>query len=192
MASLKVFRVSALPVSTALENNAIYYVANGEYVETYVVGNSASSIRRIHTGDDIQTMIDDSISNFNNMYVASDIAARDALVAAPGFNRNIVVLVLNATADATVASGAATYVYDAAVSTWRKIAEHESMDLTFDLDWSKITNGPTSTPSEIDAAVTDSHNHMNKDVLDMLGVDMDGNLTYNNVTVGTAWGSTSW
>jgi hypothetical protein len=35
-------------------------------------------------------------------------------------------------------------------------------------DWDDLTNGPTSTPAQIDQAVTDSHTHSNKSALDLV------------------------
>lgn len=60
-----------------------------------------------------------------NRYV-DDIAARDALGAVPDGTQ---AYVEDASADATVASGGALYVYDAGNTQWRKIAEFESLDV---------------------------------------------------------------
>ena len=96
---------------------------------------------------------------------------------------------LDASADATVASGAATYVYDFGNTTWVKISEAESLDVV--LDWSNIQNGPSSSPAAIDAAVADSHTHANKTQLDKIGENGDGNLTYDGDEFVQS-GSTAW
>lgn len=57
---------------------------------------------------------------------------------------------VDASADPTVDSGSATYVYSTAQSVWIKIAEAESMDVV--LDWALIQNKPTAAVGAIDAA----------------------------------------
>lgn len=79
--------------------------------------------------------------------IVDTIADRDALTPTNGQQ----VLVIDATGDPTVDSGAATYVWREDPGEWIKLSEAESMDVV--LDWSKIQNGPASTPAEIDAAV---------------------------------------
>lgn len=56
---------------------------------------------------------------------AADIAERDLLE----MTKNSLVLVADATADATVDAGAAMYFYNVADDSWLKIAEYESLDL---------------------------------------------------------------
>lgn len=93
-----------------------------------------------------------SISGQTVMHVVADIAARDALT---GLKVGDQCWVIDASADATVASGAAKYIVQSMSDTtpnWVKTAEAESMDLT--IDWSDIQNKPSSTVAEIDAAVT--------------------------------------
>lgn len=52
------------------------------------------------------------------------------------------------------------------------------VDITGSVEWAKILNGPASAPAAIDAAV-EAATHTNRAVLDALGVDGDGRLTYN-------------
>lgn len=58
--------------------------------------------------------------------LVADIAARDALTA----GQADFAYVLDASADPTVATGAALYIYDAGAGAWQKVAEFESMDVT--------------------------------------------------------------
>lgn len=74
-------------------------------------------------------------STFKEAHVVADIAARDALTAFSGMHA----LVLDATADATVESGGAEYVYDG--TTWYKISELNDLDMV--IDWSDIQNKPS-------------------------------------------------
>lgn len=116
-------------------------------------------------------------------YVVADITERDALDAA---NEPFYVLVLDASADSTVSSGAATYVWKPAkggnTGAFHKISEQESMDVI--VDWSNIQNKPNSTVAQIDQAVTDDHTHANKAVLDKLTYDANnGGLLYDGAEV---------
>ena len=65
----------------------------------------------------------------NKVRFVTDIAARDAVLVA---DRNGLFVVADASADATVESGAATYGWDAVSATWVKISEFESLDMDFD------------------------------------------------------------
>ena len=116
---------------------------------------------------------------------AADITARDALV----LDKNSLVLVYDASADATVVAGAAVYYYDLSLTSWTKVMEYESMDLV--LTWDSITDGPTSTPAQVDSAVAQSHTHANKSELDKIG-EAAGQLTYNGAAISTDWTTLNW
>ncbi|SMO73928.1 hypothetical protein SAMN06265173_11240 [Thalassovita litoralis] len=186
MAIMKAFRETALPGT--LQPYSIYYIANPatpNYVEIYVTNAAGDATRRIHTDSDLDTKIAAALAGVGQgTAVVADITARDALTAETG----VTVLVLDASSDATVAAGAATYVYDG--SAWVKITEHESMDVT--ISWTDIASRPSSTPAQIDAAVTASHSHANKTQLDKVGEDGNGDMTYDGALPKTAWGSTGW
>ena len=92
--------------------------------------------------------------------IVNTITERDALAGVKKADR---VLVKDASLDPTVSSGWAEYVYDE-TSTWFKMSEGESMDIS--LDWSHVENKPTSSTVSIDQAVTDAHTHANKTILD--------------------------
>lgn len=175
MATVKIHKTTALPGT--LEGHAVYLIAPASkpnYVEMYVTNADGSSARRIINSDDIQAMIDASIAAANDgIEIVADIAARNALTPTNGKY----VLVLDATGDPTVASGAASYVWRAATSAWIKLTEYESMDLT--ITWAMIQGKPTSSPSSIDAAVANSHIHANMTQLGKIGEDGNGDFTYN-------------
>jgi len=187
MATVKLYRETALPGT--LEANSIYLIAptgSPNYVEMYVTGTSSANIKRIINEADIQTMITASLSGQNGVDIVDDITDRNALIPTNGK----LVIVLDATGDATVQSGAATYVYRLATTEWIKIQEHESLDLVF--EWATIQNKPTSSVADIDDAVTKKHTHTNKTQLDKVGEDGDGLLTYNGLLPKIAWDTTSW
>lgn len=187
MAVVKIYKETALPGT--LEANSVYLVApagSPNYVEMYVTGTSASTVRRIINESDIEGMITAAMSVASAMNIVADIAARNALTPSNGE----MCLVLDASADATVDSGAATYVYRTATTAWVKIAEYESMDIS--LTWAALQNKPTSAVADIDDAVTKRHTHTNKTQLDKVGEDGSGYLTYNGALPKIAWDYTSW
>lgn len=173
MAAIKFFKVTTLPA--ILEGHAVYYVApvaKPNHVEMYVTSADASVVRRIVNIDDIQSMINSSISASNAFEIVDNIAARDAL----SLSGNKFVLVLDATGDTTVSSGAATYAWRSSNSTWVKVSEYESLDVT--LAWDAIQNKPSSTVADIDAAVAQRHTHANFTELNKIGEDGNGDFQY--------------
>lgn len=185
MAVYKVFKETALPGTLAA--HAIYLVAPAAhpgFLEIYVTDAAGTAHRRTHKVEDIQAMIDASISGLGATSVVADITARDALTPAEGDQ----VLVTDASGDATVTSGAATYVYNG--TAWVKISEAESMDIT--LNWSDIVGKPTSSAAAIDTAVTNSHTHANKTQLDKVGEDGNGDMTYDSQNIRARLETTGW
>ena len=188
--ALKFHKVTSLPGTLAADS--FYFVVNGSYAESYLttsdgtaklVGNS-TMINTIAT-----TIVNDAINalSSNPIDIVADIAARDTLIADAITNRMI--LVTDATADTTVASGAALYVYDDGTSTTTKIAEYESMDVI--LQWSDISGKPTSSAAQIDDAVAKRHEHANLTTLDKLG-ESGGKLIYDGADVSSTWTTVNW
>lgn len=185
MATYKVFKETALPGNLAA--NAIYLVAPAAhpgYLEIYVTDATGSAQRRTPTITDIQSIVTASLQGGN--VVVSDITERNALTKRDG----LIALVIDATGDATVALGAATYVWRASTTAWIKISEAESLDAS--IAWANITGKPTSSPAQIDGAVGAAHSHANMTQLSKIGEDGSGNFTYNGNLPVIAWDSTSW
>jgi len=65
-----------------------------------------------------------------------------------------------------------SYIYDG--SSWVIMADADWENVS--LDWSNITGGPSSTPAQIDSAVTDSHTHSNKATLDLITAAGSGSI----------------
>ena len=188
MATFKVYKETALPGS--LEAHAMYLIApsaHPDLLEIYVTNADASTPHRhVLNRTEVQAMIDASIGAANELQIVADIAARNAL--SP--TSPIYVYVQDASADATVTSGGATYLYNPTGSAWIKTSEAESMDVT--VNWSAIVGRPSSTPAQIDTAVSNSHTHSNKTQLDLIGQNGAGQMTYNGTQVKTEWSSTGW
>ena len=185
--TFKPSKLTAVP-TLPCDPNAVFFVAptgKPNYIEVYVSNNAGTALRRLLTDTDIQGLIDTSIAGISEeMPIVADITARNALT----LTKNTQVLVLDATGDATVASGAATYLYRVSTTSWIKLNEAESIDLV--LQWANIQGKPTATASAIDAAVTNSHTHANKTQLDKIGENASGLLTYNNSLPKIAWEGT--
>ena len=162
MATIKFHKVLVLPGT--LEADSMYFVQNSTFSETYVT-DSAGNAKSVGNTAMIESVADGRISTalaqHNLLEIVTNITARNALASE---NRNLVVLVTDATGDATVASGAALYAFKNSDNTWTKVAEYEGMDAT--IQWANISGKPTSSVAAIDSAVTNSHTHSNKTVLD--------------------------
>jgi hypothetical protein len=180
---LRFNQVTTLPGT--LTPSTFYFVANGTYAESYLT-DAAGVAKSIGNSVMINSLIDTRLADFNATEVVTDIAARNAL--ASGAQRNFTVLVTDATGDDTVASGSAMYVWVETSGTWVKIAEYESMDLV--LEWANIQGKPTSTPTQIDEAVSASHTHANKALLDGLSSDSDGLMVNGNYV--QSWTTANW
>lgn len=196
MAQLNFHKVATLP--GVLQANAVYFVENGTYAETYVtnsvgvarsVGNTAMINALVDSAIDVavDAAVDDAIAAANAIEIVADIDARDALGAT--LARNALVLVLDATDDTTVATGGAMYAFNNTTDTFSKVTEYESLDRV--ITWAEITGKPTSSVAAIDAAVAASHTHANSAVLDLLTED-SGQLLYNGNPVSTSWSTNNW
>jgi hypothetical protein len=188
MALVKFFKVLALP--GVLEANAFYLVENGNFCESYLTDDAATA-KSIGNSAMIAAvagpLIAAQLAAMNRVEIVADIAARNALASA---DYNQLVLVLNATGDATVAAGAASYVFRNSDNSWIKVSEYEGMDVA--LTWAAITGKPASAVALIDDAVNKRHDHANKAALDKIG-DNAGSMTYDGQPVGaTNWTATDW
>jgi len=76
-------------------------------------------------------------------YVVADITARDALGASDGLSEGDRAYVVDATADADVATGGAEYVYDGTV--WIKVTEVDAIDLVGTTPTNLSYNSSTDT-----------------------------------------------
>lgn len=189
MSLLRIERRTALPDAQDREASTLYLVqdsGDSGHLELYVTGTNASETRRVVTRTDVDTKIANAIAGFSGVQVVADITARDALV----LTANGLALVLDATDDSTVDTGAALYVFDQGADTWHKVAEYESMDFT--LNWASLQDKPASLVADIDDAVTKRHSHANMAVLDLLTEDASGNLLYNGEGIEAKIAITQW
>lgn len=191
MASLNFYKVTSLPGT--LVADSLYFVSNGTIAESYLTDSSgvAKSLGNTSMVTSIVTsQMASTLAAYNAMEIVATIAARNTLAAS--LNRNVLVLVSDATGDVTVASGAALYAFNNTGDTWIKVTEYESLDVT--LTWAALQNKPTSTVAQIDTAVSQAHSHSNKTFLDKIG-ETGGAMTYNGSAVGGGapnWTTLNW
>ena len=142
--------------------------------------NSANGYVKLDANGLVPTgMINPSVLAINRQYnnIAGLLAAN-----ANDVVEGQLVMVVDASADSTVTSGWAIYRRLVGssdltqLSSWQKIAEAESIDVT--VTWDSISGKPNNTAAEIEQAVTDDHTHANKEVLDLITYDTAG-LKYN-------------
>jgi hypothetical protein len=187
MANIQFLKVNSLPGGT-LQPDSMYFVANGNFAEAYLTDSTGTAKAIVNTAA-VQAIVTAMGGGGGgaSFQIVPDIAARDALESS--LTANALVLVVDATADPDVTSGAAMYAWDALNEVWIKIYEAESLDVT--LDWDNIVGKPTSTAAAIDSAVSQSHTHANKATLDKLGEGSDG-LTFNGTPVSPYWSTHNW
>jgi hypothetical protein len=186
--ALNFYKVTALPGT--LEANAVYAVSvagNASLVELFVVNSAGTAARHVLNESDVAAMIAAATTGGNQLTIVNNIAARDALLPLSAAKW---VYVIDATGDATVTAGGATYLYNPGTTSWVKASESESMDLV--LSWANLTGKPASAVADIDDAVTKRHTHANAAELAKIGEDGGGSMTYNGTPVGANWANAAW
>jgi len=186
MSTIKIYKETVVP--STLEANAIYLVGpanDPSALEIYVTNNAGSATRKTPGVAEIQALIDASVAGISGTEIVENIAARDAL----NLTANTMVLVEDASDDPTVNSGAALYTFKLDSSSFTKISEYESLDVS--LTWGSIIGGPSSSPANIDTAVNNSHTHANASELDKFGEDADGDPTYDGTNFAMV-GDQNW
>ncbi len=188
MTTFRVFKETVLPGQ--LQPHSVYFVAPAaqpDLLEIFVTDADASAPHRhVLNRTEVQAMIDASIGTANALEIVANIAARNALAPSSA----VYVFVTDATGDATVGSGGATYLFNPGNSSWIKTSEAESMDLA--VSWASLTGKPVASPAQIDAAVAAPHAHANKTELDQIGENGDGEMTYKGNQVKTEWSTVGW
>lgn len=185
---VKFYKVGTLP--SVLESDSFYYVENVNYAESYLTDSSGVA-KSIGNSTMINALIAEALAGWSGdaaaLNIVPDIAARDAITSTA--TNNLMILVIDATGDSTVGVGSALYAFDFTTHTTYKLAEYESMDVV--VQWDSIEGKPTSTPAQIDSAVSLAHTHANKTVLDKL-TESGGNLMYDNKSINPEWSTSNW
>lgn len=112
--------IGALETGLAATNATV--AANAAAATTYTNTKHAEALAYANNA---VAMAVGALDLSNSAVYAANIAARNALT----LTKNTFVMVADATADATVDTGAALYFYNLATTSYVKVAEYESMDL---------------------------------------------------------------
>lgn len=104
---------------------------------------------------DIHTGVPGGAADGTDVRAVETVADRDALK--PHLSDREMVIVRDASADPSVDSGGAIYIYNSATDDFTKLSEAESTDIIH--SWSLIQGKPTATPAQIDFAAGAAHNH---------------------------------
>lgn len=112
--------INALETGLAATNATV--AANAAAATTYTNTKHAEALAYANNA---VAMAVGALDLSSSAVYAADIAARDALT----LTKNTFVMVADATADATVDTGAALYFYNLATTSYVKVAEYENMDL---------------------------------------------------------------
>ena len=185
---LRFFKETAVPAE--FEPSAVYFIAPAnrpDQLEIYVSNVFGTAARHVINATEIQAMIDISVAATGGTMIVDNIAARDAIA---DKTNAMSVFVQDASADTTVETGWATYVWRASNSTWIKTGEGEGLDLIN--SWANLQDKPTSSVANIDAAVAARHTHSNKTELDNISEDEDGLLTYKGELPHIGFDSANW
>lgn len=166
----KFHKVTSLPLE--LQANAFYLVSNGSYAETYITDSSWVA-KMVGNSTMINDLIDSALADMNTLEIVANITERNSLV----LTKNTMVLVIDATGDSTVTSWSALYAYKESNTSWIKLAEYESMDVT--ISWANIQWKPSSSVADIDDAVNKKHSHANLTELNKIWEDGNQDFTYN-------------
>lgn len=174
--NLNIKKLNALP--STFEPSTLYFVRDAEgYLNVSFSNQAGTAVSTIVTIADIRDEVANSLGAYNNLTVYNTYAEMTAATPTkPEF-----AFVVDASGDTTVTSDSAFYIFN---STWTKVSEFESMDVS--LHWDNIIGKPTSTPAQIDAAVAVAHSHANAAVLDGFSEDPTLGLMYKGEEVYTA------
>ena len=120
-------------------------------------------------------------ANFKEAEVVANISARNALTPFAGLHA----LVLDATADTTVETGGAEYIYNG--TTWIKTSELNDLDAI--ITWDNVTNKPSFVHNFLD--LSDTPSAFTNQAGKILAVNENENgLTFTNVFTGNVDGGT--
>ncbi len=186
MSAFRIERILVLPEEYTASTMYIMKSEEEGKVDLFFTGTDVTDVRKVIGTSDVNEIVLASLANFNTLEIAATIDARDDLV----LSRNCLVLVLDATGDVTVDTGAALYAYDKNTTLFYKVSQFEPSGAT--VDWTEVGNRPESAPSAIDTAVGLAHGHSNKEIIDGLSEDEDGNLLYNGQGISAVLAVSEW
>ncbi len=160
-------RVNSLPPASSLLPSTMYIVraTSQSLAEVYFTGVTTGSpleVRKIIGSAEVGDAISTALAQFNNLLIVPDITARNAIAT----GRNLMVLVLDASADGNIISGSAVYFFNNTTTTWYLVSGRTQ------IQWGDITGIPAP--------------------LTKISEDVDGNFMYNGAYPPVHMDSVGW
>lgn len=178
-------RVTTLP--SPLVPNTMYIIRETpNLAKLAFVGDTPSVLATTYSRVDAQNDITEAIAEAKSVYVFGTYSAM--LVVRPEVAA--IAYVKNASGDPTATTPSAAYAWDPLDTTWH-LLPGAAGGAPVDVQWDRIIGRPTATPVQIDLAVTQSHTHANKVVLDQLS-EANNRLQFRGVPVSEVQFMADW
>lgn len=182
-----IVRLDALPSTLAANTMYVIRESGGTRVRLTFTGNDPSKVASTIGVNDVNSIITTALESFTSIYVFATYA--DMLTARP--TANVLGFVKDARGDVNVSTPTATYVYEASANKWHLSSAAQGGG-SQTVNWSEIIGRPSASVASIDLAASQTHTHTNMSVLNLMGVNAAGKLTYNGVQVSDINFSSNW
>lgn len=183
MSKFNIVRVTELPSTITPSTMYILKRPGSEIAEVHFTNNNGTTLVPGISEQFVEQKVASLIgSGMGSIDIVDNIDERNRLNK-PG---NMLVMVLDASGDEFGSSGTALYLYRVNNNSYYRISVFNEDGAaigaggTVNVLWNSILGKPNSTPEQIDQAVNMAHEHVNKSVLDRIGISESGVLTVDN------------
>lgn len=180
-------RVSTLPSDKQVNTLYIERVAGTTEAQLTFVGDTPDSIATTYGKYAAGIDIAEAVGKATAVFVFSDV---ESMRGSQGPSKDAIAFVKDASGDEVVTGVSAVYFYEAASATWLLAMNGDGSETS--TNWDDIVGRPLASATAIDSAVTESHTHENKQVLDLIGVNTENTLTYNGKEVSSVTFTSDW
>ena len=182
-----IVRLDALPSTLAANNMYIIRESGGTRVRLTFTGDDPTKVASTIGVNDVNNIVTTALESFTSVYVFATYA--DMLAARP--TANVLAFVKDARGDVNVSTPSATYVYESSSGQWLLMPGAQGGG-SETVNWTEIIGRPSASVESIDLAASQTHTHTNMNVLNLMGVNSSGKLTYNGVQVSDINFSSNW
>lgn len=173
-------RVNVLPETREADTMYVVKAPGATEAQLVFVGSDITQQVGIIDRISIEQLIEEAVEGVTSVYFRDTYALM--LSAKP--TANGLVYVLDTTGDPLGNGASAVYLYNKQTDAFQRFPNMGGGGVTpTDVTWAQILGKPVSTPAQLDKAVTDSHIHSNKLVLDRLTEDAQQKLTFRGLPV---------
>ena len=183
MSKFTIMRVTSLPSTITPSTMYILKQPTSQVAEVYFSNNNGS---QLVSGITEQFITDKFASllatGMGEIQIVDTINDRNRVTK----NGNSLIMVIDATGDEFGSTGTVLYLYRAVNASYFRVSVFDGNQDGVSSGgggaggpvwWDSILGKPSSTPVQIDDAVSKAHTHSNQAVLDRIGVTADGVLT---------------